>query len=79
MTKREFLCPLCQCLSNTVVPLVPARMVALDADDRPPVDNINVWVKGLQLACAHTVGGGRSWAQRESEGADRRGRREGAG
>ncbi|XP_043223453.1 E3 ubiquitin-protein ligase UBR2-like [Amphibalanus amphitrite] len=53
--KREFLCPLCQCLSNTVVPLVPARMVALDGDDRPPADNINVWVKGLQLACAHTV------------------------
>ncbi|XP_037086448.1 E3 ubiquitin-protein ligase UBR2-like [Pollicipes pollicipes] len=53
--KREFLCPLCQCLSNTVVPLVPARMVALDGDDRPAVDNINVWIKGLQLACAHTV------------------------
>ena len=57
VTKREFLCPLCQCLSNTVMPLVPARMVALDGDDRPPADNINVWVKGLQLACAHTVSG----------------------
>lgn len=55
--RQEFLCPLCECLSNTVLPLVPPVMpaiqefqqltacVALSCDD---------WLRGLQFAMQQT-------------------------
>lgn len=35
--KQEFLCPLCECLSNTVLPLVPSLSVVLQPPDKSSV------------------------------------------
>ncbi|XP_037086593.1 E3 ubiquitin-protein ligase UBR2-like [Pollicipes pollicipes] len=45
--KQEFLCPLCQRLSNTVVPLVPDGTRRRPAGERPSGDHISVWLTGL--------------------------------
>lgn len=51
--KHEFLCPLCECLSNTVLPLVPP-LAALQPSQpsQPAQTNISfeAWLQGLQIA-----------------------------
>lgn len=61
VSKHEFLCPLCQCLSNTVIPLVPPRIAAPPKLELPPSlaadshDGFTAWITALQLACDHTL------------------------
>ena len=50
--KQEFLCPLCECLSNTVLPLIPS----LDSLQSEEESHVNVeknitfdeWIRGLR-------------------------------
>ena len=44
--KNEFLCPLCECLSNTVIPILPA----LQPGSQPPQTDISMhdWLMGLK-------------------------------
>ncbi|KAJ8911051.1 hypothetical protein NQ315_004698 [Exocentrus adspersus] len=46
--KQEFLCPLCECLSNTVLPLIPSL-----SSLQPPLRNSNVsfedWLDGIEI------------------------------
>ncbi|XP_046403527.1 E3 ubiquitin-protein ligase UBR2 isoform X2 [Ischnura elegans] len=49
---KEFLCPLCECLSNTVLPLVPTvpRSSKVNSKQVPTEDSLpfGVWVRGIQ-------------------------------
>lgn len=50
--KQEFLCPLCECLSNTVLPLIPS-LESINTNDESSVKEeqtitFNEWVYGLQ-------------------------------
>ena len=51
--KREFLCPLCECLSNTILPLVPP-LGALQSAHSGQLTSKNIsfeaWIQGLQIA-----------------------------
>lgn len=46
--KSEFLCPLCECLSNAVIPLIPPSIYR-DSDSEPYVRDINLsdWITSL--------------------------------
>ncbi|XP_069676845.1 E3 ubiquitin-protein ligase UBR2 isoform X3 [Periplaneta americana] len=50
--KHEFLCPLCECLSNTVLPLVPPLGILQQSQssqlDRKSI-NFKTWLQGLQI------------------------------
>ncbi|XP_064603615.1 E3 ubiquitin-protein ligase UBR2-like isoform X2 [Liolophura sinensis] len=47
--KLEFLCPLCECLSNTVIPLVPPLATLSSDSERREVDlSFNDWLDGIQ-------------------------------
>ena len=49
--RQEFLCPLCQRLSNTVIPLVPDRTEpAPSPAATAAADHIGVWLSGLLVA-----------------------------
>ncbi|KAJ9589000.1 hypothetical protein L9F63_017695 [Diploptera punctata] len=51
--KREFLCPLCECLSNTILPLVPLLGTLQPANtSQLATKNISfeAWLQGLQIA-----------------------------
>ncbi|XP_075234618.1 ubr1 ubiquitin ligase [Lycorma delicatula] len=51
--KNEFLCPLCECLNNTVLPLIPPLGVFQPASQ--PVDDLNFdnWLQSIQIALRH--------------------------
>nr|XP_020477956.1 E3 ubiquitin-protein ligase UBR2 isoform X1 [Monopterus albus] len=55
----EFLCPLCECLSNTVIPLLPHVHSADRSVDHP---SLEVWLKttNQQIAALHSSHGNRS-------------------
>jgi len=48
--KHEFLCPLCECLSNSVIPIIPA----INVETKSPQDKSNIsmshWLVGLHAA-----------------------------
>ncbi|XP_056148374.1 E3 ubiquitin-protein ligase UBR2 [Lampris incognitus] len=50
----EFLCPLCQCLSNTVIPLLPRAQTHSPSADQPSLEQ---WLKttGQQVAALHST------------------------
>ncbi|GLH05833.1 E3 ubiquitin-protein ligase UBR1 [Gryllus bimaculatus] len=60
--KQEFLCPLCECLSNTLLPLVPP-LAALQPSPKPaPELALEPWLQGLRVALKYKrrLGRGRS-------------------
>ncbi|XP_062375435.1 E3 ubiquitin-protein ligase UBR2 isoform X2 [Sardina pilchardus] len=49
----EFLCPLCECLSNTVIPLLPLKKTPSSCDQ----PTLSPWLKsiGQQVRCLHSA------------------------
>uniref|UniRef100_A0A8B9C8Q5 E3 ubiquitin-protein ligase n=1 Tax=Anser brachyrhynchus TaxID=132585 RepID=A0A8B9C8Q5_9AVES len=45
----EFLCPLCECLSNTVIPLLPPPRVLFNRLDFSGQPNLSQWIKTISL------------------------------
>ncbi|XP_066999318.2 E3 ubiquitin-protein ligase UBR2 isoform X2 [Anabrus simplex] len=48
--KQEFLCPLCECLSNTVLPLVPPLASLRSSNQAGSHIEFEVWLQGLHIA-----------------------------
>lgn len=59
--KSEYLCPLCEALCNTALPLLPSvttTAVNLRSQDPPsatPTISLTDWIKGLQTILKHKV------------------------
>ncbi|KAL5008356.1 hypothetical protein ScPMuIL_013937 [Solemya velum] len=54
--KSEFLCPLCECISNTVIPIVPPLSTLLSESDRREVNLcFNDWLDGIQKSVENSV------------------------
>ncbi|XP_054260913.1 E3 ubiquitin-protein ligase UBR2 isoform X2 [Macrosteles quadrilineatus] len=51
--KNEFLCPLCECLNNTVLPLIPALGSFQQGSQN--IDNLNLdeWLSSIMIALQH--------------------------
>nr|CAD7425225.1 unnamed protein product [Timema monikensis] len=48
--KHEFLCPLCECLSNTVLPLIPPLGSLRQSRSSAQSLKFETWIKALQIA-----------------------------
>lgn len=48
--KNEFLCPLCECLNNTVLPLIPALGTLQQASQNVDVFKFDSWLQSIQIA-----------------------------
>uniref|UniRef100_A0A0A9XCN8 E3 ubiquitin-protein ligase n=1 Tax=Lygus hesperus TaxID=30085 RepID=A0A0A9XCN8_LYGHE len=53
--KNEYLCPLCECLSNTVLPVIPYLHTLENASSTEPVDKLsfNNWLEASLIALTH--------------------------
>lgn len=51
--KNEFLCPLCECLNNTVLPLIPALGTLQQASQNVDDLNFDDWLQGIHIALKH--------------------------
>uniref|UniRef100_A0A1B6DEC1 E3 ubiquitin-protein ligase n=1 Tax=Clastoptera arizonana TaxID=38151 RepID=A0A1B6DEC1_9HEMI len=51
--KNEFLCPLCESLNNTVLPLIPALGTLQQASQNVDVFNFDSWLQSIQIALKH--------------------------
>ncbi|KZC07599.1 E3 ubiquitin-protein ligase UBR2 [Dufourea novaeangliae] len=47
--KNEYLCPLCECLSNTVLPLLPPLGILQPTSQNQPELDFSTWVEGLRV------------------------------
>ena len=61
VNKNEFLCPLCRCLSNTVIPIIPQFHVlqpvpekdAASAAAKPAELSLSDWIQALLIAASY--------------------------
>ncbi|XP_063428523.1 E3 ubiquitin-protein ligase UBR2-like isoform X1 [Mytilus trossulus] len=52
----EFLCPLCECISNTVIPIVPVlSSLCKESDQKSIYITFNDWIDGLQKTVQHSI------------------------
>ncbi|XP_054000464.1 E3 ubiquitin-protein ligase UBR2 [Hylaeus anthracinus] len=54
--KHEYLCPLCECLSNTVLPLLPALGTLQPTPKNQPKLDFNTWLKALRMTVSRLEG-----------------------
>lgn len=47
--KNEYLCPLCECLSNTVLPLLPSLAILQPTQANQPIIDFDTWLDALRL------------------------------
>ena len=47
--KHEYLCPLCECLSNTVLPLLPALGTLQPTPQNQPELDFGTWLEALKI------------------------------
>ncbi|XP_031834567.1 ubr1 ubiquitin ligase [Nomia melanderi] len=47
--KNEYLCPLCECLSNTILPLLPPLGILQPTPQNQPQLDFSTWLEGLRL------------------------------
>lgn len=53
--KQEFLCPLCECLSNTVLPLVPPLGSIVDGAEQKVEVAFDTWLNAMEELVRKTV------------------------
>lgn len=51
--KNEFLCPLCECLNNTVLPLIPALGSFQQGSQNIDSLNLDEWLSSIMIALKH--------------------------
>jgi len=51
--KNEFLCPLCECLNNTVLPLIPALGTFQQGSQNIDSLNLDEWLSSIMIALKH--------------------------
>lgn len=54
--KQEYLCPLCECLSNIVLPLLPAISILQPISQEQPELDFDTWLKALSITIQDRYG-----------------------